>query len=184
MKLKKLRSKMLISILPVIILGILIIVTISGIQTKNLAYSEISNYMFAELKARNAQIENSLERVDTTSTNLAKLVGATYSEVSMETYLKALEDIINSNDFILGSGLWFEPNIYDKNELYMGPYVYTEEVFASVNLLTTQTTESKKMSNEIKSRANKIGISSKSSYTHAKDLTIQYESSLLFASSS
>lgn len=37
-----------------------------------------------------------------------------------------LGEIANSNNIILGSGIWFEPNVFDANEEYVGPYVYKD----------------------------------------------------------
>ena len=34
--------------------------------------------------------------------------------------------IIEHNELIRGSGIWFEPNVYDAQERYVGPYIYKD----------------------------------------------------------
>ena len=67
-----------------------------------------------------------LESVRITARALARNVGASYKTVDIKTYAKVFEDTISDNDLISGSGIWFEPNVYDPDEKYYGPYWYKD----------------------------------------------------------
>lgn len=78
--------------------------------------------MQSELKANVNSINDYLNQVETTATNIAHVVGASYQSTEIDTYGVAITDIIRGNDLILGSGIWFEPNVYDSQQKYVGPY--------------------------------------------------------------
>ncbi len=70
------------------------------------------------------QLGEYLDSVASMATMIADMVETGYTSTDMESYEKILANIISDNEIVLGSGLWFEPYVYDSNEEYMGPYVY------------------------------------------------------------
>ena len=44
----------------------------------------------------------------------------------MDNYKGTITKIITNNDTVLGSGIWFEPYMFDEKEMYMGPYWYKD----------------------------------------------------------
>ena len=54
------------------------------------------------------------------------MVGNTYQDLELKTYEDVLAGIIEQNELISGSGIWFEPNVYDAQERYVGPYIYKD----------------------------------------------------------
>ena len=73
-----------------------------------------------------AEVESQLNIIPSTADTLATAVGTDYKEASIATYRKLLERIVSDNEIALGSGLWFEPYVYDSDEKYVGPYIYKD----------------------------------------------------------
>ena len=124
MKFKKIGTKMLTVIIPVVVLAMMILTAISGISSRTIINNEIKRHMSSELQAQLGNIEEYLEIVSATATALSRTVATTYQTADMKTYEEMLSQIINDNEIVLGSGIWFEPYAYDATQKYMGPYVY------------------------------------------------------------
>lgn len=118
--------KMLLGILPVIVLAMALLTKISKEASQAIIEEQISANMESELTANVNSINDYLNTVRTTAMNLARVVGASYQTEQIDTYGTMIEDIIWDNDFVLGSGIWFEPNIYNTEETYVGPYWYKD----------------------------------------------------------
>lgn len=126
MKFKKIGTKLLATILPVIILAMLILTVISENFSKNIIEKKIKEHMKSELAAQKNDIEEYLNIVASTATSISRAVGTTYQKLDLSEYEKMLEQIILDNNIVLGSGLWFEPYTYNPTEKYVGPYVYKD----------------------------------------------------------
>ena len=126
MKKMSLRSKMLLCILPVMALA-MIILTYIGVQklSSNLQTANTET-MYKSVEANTNNVSGKLEIIQTTCSNIAEMVSTSYQFVDMNNYRGTLSKIINLNDSILGAGLWFEPNTFDPNEKYVGPYWYKD----------------------------------------------------------
>ena len=126
MKRRKIATKLLGTIIPVIVVSMIIFTLISSSSSKSIINNQIEERMAAELSAQEGAMAEYLENVSTMATSISNVVATTYETIDMPTYEKMLGEIIQDNDIVLGSGLWFEPYVYDKNEKYMGPYVYKD----------------------------------------------------------
>lgn len=118
--------KMLIGILPVVVLALALLAKLSESTSRELIEQQSNSTMESELKANVNGIDNYLNAVETTAMNISHIVGASYQSTDLDTYGKAIADIISGNDLILGSGIWFEPNVYDPQQKYVGPYWYKD----------------------------------------------------------
>ncbi len=126
MRFKRIGAKMLVGILPVVIIAMLILTSISISQSRKTINDEIQVSMEAELRARDGQMNEYLKSVSNMADTIAAMVEESYTTVAMSEYEKMLGNIILDNDIVLGSGLWFEPYAYDSSQEYMGPYVYKD----------------------------------------------------------
>ncbi len=126
MKKISLRAKMLIIILPIIAISMIVLTTVASQKLSDEIQSQSTETMYAYTTASANDVEGKLEVIRTTAENIAEMVSTSYQFVDMNSYKGTIEKIINNNDSILGSGLWFEPNVFDANEKYMGPYWYKE----------------------------------------------------------
>ncbi len=127
MKFKKISTRLLTFILPVIILSLVLISAFCGINSRDIINDKTAETMFALLDENVAEVEDQLHSIESTADVLATTVASDYKEVSLSTYETMLQRIVTDNDIALGSGLWFEPYVYDPNEQYVGPYVYKSD---------------------------------------------------------
>ncbi|WP_077610643.1 methyl-accepting chemotaxis protein [Clostridium sp. Marseille-P2415] len=124
---KSIGIKMLLGILPVVVLALAFLTRLSETTGRDLIEEQSNSNMQSELKANVNSINDYLNVVETTAMNIAYMVGSSYQTTEIDTYGAAIKNIISDNDLILGSGIWFEPNVYDSQEKYMGPYWYKED---------------------------------------------------------
>nr|MCR5469026.1 methyl-accepting chemotaxis protein [Lachnospiraceae bacterium] len=118
--------RMVCIIVPIMVIAMVIITAIAVKRSSNAIYDEVGQKMNSELNYQEECIDEELAKVSDLATCISKVVGNTYTVVEWDYYEKALTDLINTNDMVLGSGLWFEPYVYDANEQYYGPYVYKD----------------------------------------------------------
>lgn len=126
MKVKKIRVKLLITMIPIIVLGMALLTYVSVNQSRKLINEQITNARTAELEAQNGKMLEYLLSVSNMADTIAALVEKSYKDTPMSEYEEILGNVIMDNDIVLGSGLWFEPFAYDPKEEYMGPYVYKD----------------------------------------------------------
>lgn len=124
MKFRKIGTKMIVIILPIMIIAQGILTIISSFSSSQLINKQVSERMSVELDYNTTKMSEYLEGVKTLADALAISVGNTYKKTSLTEYETMLTELIKSNDIVLGSGLWFEPYVYDEKEQYVGPYVY------------------------------------------------------------
>ena len=123
--------RMLALILPVVILALVIVTVVSASLSKKSINEQTGLYMNSELQANVNDIDGKLETIRTTAENLSIFVSETYGKMNMASYGKVFSGAVQANDLILGSGIWFEPNVYQGDpryagEQYVGPYWYKD----------------------------------------------------------
>ncbi len=126
MKKMSLRAKMLLCILPVMAIAMIILTYVATNRLSTEIESAMSDTMKETVVANANNVDGKLEVIRTTCINIAEMVSTSYQFVQMDNYKGTISKIINNNDSILGSGVWFEPYTFDKNEMYVGPYWYKE----------------------------------------------------------
>ena len=126
MKYKKIGTKMLVVILPVVILAMLLLTAVIGFSSRDIINDQIDSRMQEELSAQSGVMGEDLHTVSSMAQSISRVVATTYQTTSMDTYEKMLGELIQDNDMVSGSGLWFEPYAYQADAEYMGPYVYKD----------------------------------------------------------
>ncbi|MBQ9589784.1 MAG: methyl-accepting chemotaxis protein [Butyrivibrio sp.] len=126
MKKLGLKAKMLLCILPVMAIAMIILTSIAATSSREAIRNATSTEMEQTLQANINSVDGNLRVIRNTCVNIADMVSATYKYVGMDNYKYSISKIINGNDAILGSGIWFEPRVYNKDEEYIGPYWYKE----------------------------------------------------------
>ena len=126
MKFKKIGTKMLVVILPVVILAMLLLTAVIGFSSRDIINDQIDSRMQEELSAQSGVMGEDLHTVSSMAQSISRVVATTYQTTSMDTYEKMLGELIQDNDMVSGSGLWFEPYAYQADAEYMGPYVYKD----------------------------------------------------------
>lgn len=126
MKFKKIRTKMMVTLLPPIIVAMTVLAVVSLLACSKIVNAQIRETMDASLKAEAETIEEYLKVVQSTAMTISRTVGTTYQDMELSQYEAMLSEIIADNDMVLGSGIWFEPYVYDRTERYVGPYIYKD----------------------------------------------------------
>jgi len=118
------REKLLVGILPFVIIGLIVLTAVSAYFSGESIESQISTGMQSELSANVNFVDSKLDIAKTTAQDLARLVGSTYRNTTMETYKEIFSKTIKSDELYSGAGIWFEPNTFDANQRFVGPYWY------------------------------------------------------------
>ena len=126
MKKLSLKTKMLLCILPVMAIAMIILTYIAAQElSTNMQEINISN-MFSQTQDSATAVESKLQIIRTTAVNISDSVSSSYKSMDMNSYGAMLSKIISNNDSILGAGLWFEPNVFNQEEKYVGPYWFKD----------------------------------------------------------
>ena len=122
-------GKLLLGILPVVIIGINAVSSLSGQLATNALLDTTDKYMSAELNGNINSIDAKLQSVRSSAETLSVLVSNTYTNNDMTVYKKIFSDFIDKNEMVSGSGIWFESGVYTGDIRYLrgeyvGPYWY------------------------------------------------------------
>jgi len=123
MRFKKIGTKMLVTILPIMVIAQVILTVISAISSNNLVDEKTQQAMEAELRANISEVDGYLKEVEILAESISVVVADSYQYTVWDDYQVMLADLINTNDIVLGAGLWFEPYAFDPEQQYYGPYV-------------------------------------------------------------
>lgn len=126
MNFKKIGTKMVVIIIPIMIIAQGILTVLSSLSSGNLIQKQITEQMEAELNYNTEKINAQMDGIKTMAVSIASSVANTYTNISLKEYEQMLGELIMTNDIVSGSGLWFEPYAYDAKEEYVGPYVYKD----------------------------------------------------------
>lgn len=123
---KKISTRMLCILIPMIILVMGAFVLLNAKSINEVVDEQVQAKMNAEMEAEKSRISEEFSNVEWMAGTLAKTVSNSYKTTNLKQYEKMLDSLISDNSMVLGSGLWFEPYVYDKKEKYVGPYVYKD----------------------------------------------------------
>ncbi|MBE5906433.1 MAG: methyl-accepting chemotaxis protein [Lachnospiraceae bacterium] len=126
MKRRKISIKLIGTIVPIVIIALVIVTVVSATTARTIVNSQISKRMEAELTTQENAIEKYMDGVSSMATTISRVVEESYKTTSWDVYEKMLGKIVNDNELVLGSGLWFEPYVMDAKQEYYGPYVYKD----------------------------------------------------------
>lgn len=126
MKNKRMGIRMLAMLLSVSLITMAMLSVISYSSSKSIIENQIQTNMNAEL---NAEINNILlktEKISTMATQISRNVASTYKTTQLSQYEELLGKAVYDSNLAYGSGIWFEPYVYDANMKYVGPYIYKD----------------------------------------------------------
>ena len=105
MKFKKIKTKMLVSILPVIAVVLITLTLIAAVSCLNMVNTKVQENMTATLDAETGSINQELEAVKATATTLSSTVASSYKTLVLSDYEKMLTNVITQKDIVSGSGI-------------------------------------------------------------------------------
>ena len=120
------REQMMLKLLPTVIIALVILTSVSAVNSKKTINTEVQKTMNAELSANSAKINADLDIVRIQCVSLAREVGMYYTQTSMDMFRDSFSEAVTESDIINGAGIWFEPYVYDPEQMYMGPYWYKD----------------------------------------------------------
>ncbi|WP_167959116.1 methyl-accepting chemotaxis protein [Anaerosporobacter faecicola] len=126
MKFKKISIRMLVFIVPVILIAMTLLATISAETSKSIINQQISREMNSELSSQLQSIEKCLDSISILADSIARAVGVTYQTENQKNYETMLLEFAKANDLAMGCGLWFEPYVFETTQEYFGPYAYKD----------------------------------------------------------
>ena len=116
-----LKAKMILGIIPVVLIGLVIVTYVSTSQAGSEINSLTEQKASEMLNGNINSINSTLQEFRTTALALSRTVGATYETTDLATYEDIFSRVVADNDSVLGSGIWFEPGVYQGQE-FAGPY--------------------------------------------------------------
>ena len=116
----------------IISFGIIIMVTcitlgyLSYAISRNIVEDEIQQRLEIQMSDAINEIQNYLTAHKKTVHGLAKTVETLGQDISKQGYIDLLTNYLEINEETLGSGVWFEPYMYEDTLKYFGPYAYKD----------------------------------------------------------
>ena len=120
------RYKMIAAFIPIVLIGALFITTVNYMDAKK----EITNQIERRVEYNLNELIQRMENEFTAHKRGAEAVGAAFkakgNSLTKEDYKKIIEQILLLNQNTLGIGIFLEPNTYNQETKYFGPYIYKE----------------------------------------------------------
>ncbi len=113
---------LILSIVPVVAVLLIALTVVTSVVSRNIIIERSNSEMSATLGKYTNYIDGEMYEIKAQADTLSKMIGATYTSTSIGEYDEAITSIVTGNDMVLGSGIWFEPNVYDPEQKYYGPY--------------------------------------------------------------
>lgn len=124
MNLKSIKSKTLIILTPVIIIGMSILSSVSYYTSKKQILNDASIKMNNKLDFVISDINDRLDRHAKIAEALAKTAETNTNTLSKEQYKKYIIKMTGTNSETFGTGIWFEPFKYDSKLKNFAPYAF------------------------------------------------------------
>ncbi|MCB8816117.1 methyl-accepting chemotaxis protein [Desulfosporosinus shakirovi] len=126
LSISSIRSKTLLAILPLIILTLVAMTTISYKYSESLLSSEIQNKMSAKLQETIKDMEKQLTEHGTLIQGIVSTLESVGGSFSPEQHTSLLEKTVTNGGVTFGSGVFYEPYAYREDVKYYGPYAYKD----------------------------------------------------------
>lgn len=115
MKFKKIQTKILVTLLPIIIAAMATLTIISGMQSYKQIQEQSRQTMLQTLSSQDAEIDKKMNLIKAQTEMFARSVESTYKTTPIDEYMKVASTSIFDNDMVRGMGIWFAPNVYDRS---------------------------------------------------------------------
>ena len=118
------RWKLILTILPTVLLALAMLSLVITTISKNAILETANQQMTATLGEYTNDMSGDLDVIKSEATSFSQALASTYKTTSVDQYKQLASDLVKSNDMVLGAGIWFEPNVFDEEQKYFGPYWY------------------------------------------------------------
>ncbi|MBQ7677793.1 MAG: methyl-accepting chemotaxis protein [Lachnospiraceae bacterium] len=120
------RAKLILFIVPVVAIAIMVVSLYMAATAKSALLDSSGQMMEQTVDEYVNLVDGELYAIISSAETLAKATAGCYKDVSVEDFAYMYKGVASTNDMILGCGVWFEPNVYDPEKKYYGPYWYKD----------------------------------------------------------
>ena len=103
------KVKLILFIVPIVAILLIALTAITTIVSRNIIMERSNSEMAATLGENTNYISAELKDIRAQADTIARMVAGTYHSASVDDYGDALTEVVESDDLVLGAGLWFEP---------------------------------------------------------------------------
>ncbi|GLC28942.1 methyl-accepting chemotaxis protein [Clostridium omnivorum] len=125
MKIKSIKMRTILALIPFTFVVLLIITVVSYMAGKLIIDTEIKGKMDYAAQSSSISIEDRLKNHSKVTESVAKVMAAAGTNLTKEQYKQILGDTALLNSDTYGVGVWYEPGKYNNMGLF-GPYVYKD----------------------------------------------------------
>jgi len=126
LKIRSVRMRTIISILPITIILLLILSISSYFVGKSIISKEIDTKINYKMNELNLSINNRIDSHGRIAETLARTVEVSGTSFTSSQYENLVEKYAAINNDTLGAGIWFETNKYKSDIKFYGPYAYKD----------------------------------------------------------
>lgn len=110
------KYKLLFRILILVVFVTTLLTAVSFKMAVSIIEEQMNNEMIAQLNYQETRINEIMTAIETRAEDLAGNISLQYANVKQNDIEQNIINIAQSDDMILGSGVWFEPYIYNPSE--------------------------------------------------------------------
>ncbi len=123
---RSIKTKMMLFIGVTVAAMLILLTVLNSLTGKELITREVDRALTNEVSQQVQAIDTQIEEVTALLQSVSRIVSAVYSTASLPQFEAILSEVIQDNDTVLGSGIWFKEYSFYPSQKYLGPYVYKD----------------------------------------------------------
>lgn len=116
------KTKLLLWILIPMVATMVILTGVSLKMASSIIEETTNDEMTAQLDYQESKVQEIVTEIETKANDLSRDISLQYKKLTPADMENSIIAMTDSGDMVLGSGLWFEPNVYIPGQKYFGPY--------------------------------------------------------------
>lgn len=125
-KIKSIRTRTIITILPVTIMVLVILSVLSYYTGRKIISEQIDREISYKINELKLSVNNKITSHSRIAEILARTVEVLGNTMSQDEYKNLVQKYVAVNEDTFGVGVWFEPYKYKDNIKFFGPYAYKD----------------------------------------------------------
>ncbi|OAA91571.1 methyl-accepting chemotaxis protein [Clostridium ljungdahlii] len=125
-KIRSIRARTIIAILPITIMILIILSVLSYYTGRKIISQQIDSKISYKMNELKLSVNNRITSHSRIAETLARTIEASGNTMSTDEYKNLVQKYAAINDDTFGVGVWFEPYKYKENIKLFGPYAYKD----------------------------------------------------------
>ncbi|AZV57580.1 methyl-accepting chemotaxis protein [Clostridium sp. AWRP] len=125
-RIKSIRTRTIIAILPVTIIILIILSVLSYYTGRKIISQQIDSKISYKMNELKLSVNNRITSHNRIAETLARTIEVSGNTMSTDDYKNLVQKYAAINDDTFGVGVWFEPYKYKDNIKFFGPYAYKD----------------------------------------------------------